>query len=160
FSGRVARGEPVRLPALWPGLTQNIVKVGVITVAGLASFMILLVNLRFYLMMQVKSNPYLFTVLAALDGWLLIIIGLFTWPLLCTVCLPGPSLTLKGELYRTLTWIILLPSVWLFVGICGAILLWAAFLTKLGLLIYVPLMVVLAQSAAFLSVQYIDFLSE
>lgn len=159
FSARAARGEPVRWPTLWQSLKLHLAPIGILTAGANLCMIILLVNLRFYLMMQSQSSPYLFTVLAALDGWLIVLICFLFWPMLCALSLPGPVVSLRARLYQPFVWIVILPSVWLFIGITGTILLWAAFVTRFGLLVYLPIMIVLAQSAAFLSTQYIEFLS-
>ncbi len=162
FCGRAARGESARLNTLWPGRSP-IVYLGLILTIWLLVCTALLFNANLYLNLQNTIASPIFRMavilIGALVGWALAGWLLFLPIVLCAATF-GSRLTLKTVFSNALLALALSPLLWIFVGIFGVILLVSGGITRVGLILFLPVMASVSQTAYQISMQYASFLAE
>jgi hypothetical protein len=188
FASKAAHGKPARLPDFLFGIRRCWGRVIVLLLVFAASAFLCAVNLRFYMSIgdvrvsrAIQSGA---VILAGLHGWLLVLLTYLAAPAFCAVTAgewqgqetlvsrtrtaeetnghPGVDLSKnwRSWLRNALMALVLTPGLWAMVTLCGGALLVLALWSKFGLLLYLPIMVSVAQTAFFLSQQYAEFLAQ
>jgi hypothetical protein len=187
FAAKAAGGETARLPDFIAGIRHYWARVLLVTILFAAAALITVVNARFYFSVDTQQTSrgvqFGAMLLAGLHGWLLVLLAYLAAPVFCAVTAgesnvapqeeesyvdpdvpqtqPSPQkLSLRHCLRRALFSVALTPSIWIIVLLSGVILLALCWWSKIGLLVYLPLMAVMAQTAFFLSGQYAGFLAK
>lgn len=164
FCARAASGEPVRIRDLPHGITccwgRVLFLSGLIAIATLVSY----VNFRIYFSLDISSQSrgvQLFVmILAGLQGWILLLILCFAWPVLCAATADDGPFKFRQTLRQALLAITLTPGLWISFSIIAAAFLILCAWSQVGLILYLPFTTMLAHSAWYLSMKKVQFLAE
>lgn len=158
-----ASGEPARWRHIIAGIKQQWPIVTKILLCALLTALVLIVNIRFYLPLQstvdnsVAKMALIFTV--AILAWTCLFLFIFLQPWLSAGTFNREKTTVKQALRKALMAIALIPGVWLLLGIMSIAFLVGGLYTRIGLVLYIPLMTSFGQTAYQLAAQHADFLT-
>lgn len=164
FGALAARGDVARIRHLLEGVKACWGRVLLLSVVVTGVLVLCYINLHIYLNMQktaAGTGRIIVTVLAGLQGWMAFAGALMIWPLFCSATAqPGQRASLYACVREALVAVTLQPVLWVFVTLGLLLLLLLAAWSQFGLLFYLPLAAMIAQTAWFLTQQYRDFLTE
>ncbi len=164
FCARAANGEPVRIRDVSQGVKQSWGRVlflsAMLVVAAIVSYM----NFRIYLSLDFSSQSrgiQLFVmILAGLQGWLLLLVLFFAWPVLCAATADDTPYKFRQNLSQALLAVTLTPGLWITFFLIATTFFIICAWSQVGLLLYLPFTTTLAHSAWFLSLQQVQFLAQ
>jgi hypothetical protein len=163
YCARAARGEPARVRHLIEGIKTKGAVVARILFVLVAVIIVLSVNLSFYLPLQGEFDSPAFKLLlvfiVAVIGWTCLFLYIFLPPWLCAATVGPGKVTALSALKKGLMAVALTPGTWMFLAFVGLVLLVGGLYSRVGLVLFIPVMVSLSHTAYQLAAQFADMLT-
>lgn len=163
YCARAARGAPARFVHLREGVKSKGWVVARILFLLSFVYIVLGVNFNFYLPMQGQTNiqsvRLMLIFIVAIIGWTCMFLYVFLPPWLSAVTAVEAPLTARTALKKGMLAVALTPSIWLFIAVAGVVLLIGGLYTRIGIILVIPLMCSISQTAYQLAGQYAAFLA-
>lgn len=163
FGARAAAGDVARIPHLLQGIRAYGLRMLLLTLAVAGLLLLCYMNFRIYLDMQssTEGGTRLFvTLLAGLQGWLTFLMVLIIWPIFCSATTRAGRASPYFWFREALVAFTIQPILWMTTTFGLSLLFVLAGWSQFGLLFYLPLAAMIAQTAWFLTRQYMEFLAE